>query len=99
MRHLPKAASGGQRSWPPLLAEVERLVVEVGWHQARPVVEAVRGPLVKVTTARSAWRRRVGKRSGGRLLADLAALSAQQRLPLAPVSRPVSTVHAEVKMP
>ena len=65
----------------PLRAEVDRLVEEVGWRQARPVVEAVMAPL-RVTGPRGAWRHRMGKRSGARLRADLAVLPVQGRLDL-----------------
>lgn len=76
----------------PLVAEVDRLVVEVGWHQARPLVEDVMAP-VRVTGPRGRWRQRIGKRTGTRLVAALAALPAQQRLPLVPVSRPTRNVN------
>lgn len=65
----------------PLLAEVDRAVAEVGWLRARPVVVGVMAP-VPVTGPRGAWRRRLGKRTGARLLAELTALPVQVRLPL-----------------
>lgn len=70
----------------PLRAEVARRVEEVGWRQARPVVEAVMAPL-RVTGPRGAWRHRVGKRTGARLLAGLRALPVQERLTLPPRRR------------
>lgn len=66
----------------PLVAEVDRLVGEVGWHQARPVVETVLGPTVRVTGPRGRWRAKVGKRNGAAILAELAALPVQETLPL-----------------
>ncbi len=66
----------------PLRSEVARLVAEVGWSRARPVVREVLGPLVKVTGPRGAWRHRVGKRAGARIVAALFALPVQERLPL-----------------
>ena len=75
----------------PLVAEVDRPVAEVGWRRARPVVEAAMAP-VRVTGPRGAWRHRVGKRCGGRIVAGLAALPAQGRLPL---SQPSRNVHEE----
>ena len=63
----------------PTLAEVDRLVAEVGWRRARPVVEAAMAP-VRVSGPRGRWRHRVGKRSGGRIVAGLAALPVQERL-------------------
>ena len=66
----------------PLVAEVDRAVAEVGWRRARPVVEAAMTP-VRVTGSRGRWRHRVGKRSGGRILAALSALPAQGRLDFA----------------
>lgn len=67
----------------PLRAQVDALVSEVGWTRARPVVEAVMAPL-RVTGLRGAWRHRVGKRNGARLLAALRALPVQGRLTLPP---------------
>ena len=49
----------------PLVAEVDRLVSEVGWRQARPAVAAVMAP-IRISGPRGAWRRRVGKRTGAR---------------------------------
>ncbi len=65
----------------PLVAEVNRLVREVGWTRARPVVEAAMAP-VRVSGPRGAWRSRVGKRSGARIVGGLAALPMQVSLPL-----------------
>lgn len=76
----------------PLLAKVDRLIGEAGWRQAAAVVEVVMAP-VRVTGPRGVWRRRVGKRTGTRLLAALSALPAQQRLPLVQVSRPTRNVN------
>ena len=70
----------------PMVAEIDRLVVEVGWRRARPVVEAAMTP-VRVSGPRGVWRHRVGKRSGGRILAALSALPAQGRLPLVAASQ------------
>ena len=70
----------------PLVAEGDRAVAEVGWHRARPVVEAAMAP-VRVTGPRGAWRHRVGKRTGGRIVAGLAQLPAQGRLPLVAASQ------------
>ena len=66
----------------PLLAEVDRLVAEIGWSRARPVVREVLGPLVKVTGPRGAWRHRVGKRVCARIVAALSDLPAQERFTL-----------------
>ena len=74
----------------PLLAEVDRLVDEVGWRQARPVVAAVMAP-VRVTGPRGVWRHRVGRRAGARLVDGLGALPAQGCLPLH-ASQPCRTV-------
>lgn len=76
-----------------LVAEVDRAVAEVGWHQARPVVVAVLGPGVPIVGPRGRWRGLLRKRTGARLLAALAVLPAQGRLALAPVSRPTRNVH------
>jgi hypothetical protein len=65
----------------PLRAEVDRLVSEVGWERARPIVEAVMAP-VRVSGPRGVWRSRVGKRTGRRILAELAALPVQERFAL-----------------
>lgn len=75
----------------PLRAEVARAVAEVGWTRARPVVEAALGPGIHVSGPRGAWRGRVGKRAGARILAGLAALPAQLALPL---SHPAPTVRS-----
>lgn len=65
-----------------LVAEVDRAVAEVGWHQARPVVVSVLGASVPVTGPRGRWRGLLRKRTGARLLAALAVLPAQGRLAL-----------------
>lgn len=69
-----------------MLAEVDRLVSEVGWRAARPVVVSVLAP-VRVTGPRGVWRHRLGKRAGARLLAALSELPAQGRLPLATTAK------------
>ena len=74
----------------PLLAEVDRLVSEVGWSRARPVVEAAMAP-VRVTGPRGVWRSRVGKRAGARIVAALSVLPVQERLAL-DVSQPTRRV-------
>ncbi len=76
----------------PLVAEVERLVSEVGWRRARPVVEAAMAP-VRVTGPRG---HRVGKRTGARLVAALAALPVQQRFPFV-ASQPSGNVLREAR--
>ncbi|HVC14459.1 MAG TPA: hypothetical protein VND62_06330 [Acidimicrobiales bacterium] len=65
----------------PLLAQVDRSVAEVGWRRARAVVADAMAP-VRVTGPRGAWRRRMGKRTGARILAGLSTLPVQGRLPL-----------------
>lgn len=70
----------------PIVAEIDRLVAEVGWRRARPVVEAAIGPLVRVTGPRGAWRHRVGKRTGARIVAGLVALPVQERFDLVHVT-------------
>lgn len=80
----------------PVLVEVDRLVADIGWCRARPVVEAVMAP-VSVSGPRGVWRRRIGKRTGRRLVEALAMLPAQRRLPLAPASRPRRSVHTEAR--
>ena len=74
----------------PIRAEVDRLVADVGWRQARPVVAAVMAP-VRVTGPRGVWRHRVGKRAGARLVDGLGVLPAQGCLPLH-ASHPCRTV-------
>ena len=74
----------------PIRAEVDRLIAEVVWRQARPVVEAVMAP-VRVTGPRGAWRSRVGKRAGAKIIAALAGLPAQGRLDFAVHPRPTVT--------
>lgn len=76
----------------PMLAEIDRLVVEVGWPQARPVAAGVLGPHVRVSGPRGRWRGRVGKRTGARLVAELGRLPAQGRLALDPPSHPRPTL-------
>ena len=71
----------------PLRAEIDRLVAEAGWGRARPIVEAVLGPHVRVSGPRGAWRHRVGKRAGARIVAGLAALPVQGRLALGAASQ------------
>lgn len=83
---IAKSRERRDRELAPLRAEVDRLVEEVGWRQARPVVEAVMAPL-RVTGPRGAWRHRMGERAGIRLLAGLRALPAQGRLTLRPRRR------------
>ncbi|MHB1554587.1 MAG: hypothetical protein ACYCSX_10780 [Acidimicrobiales bacterium] len=65
----------------PLRSEVDRLVSAVGWQRARPIVEEIMAPL-RVTGPRGVWRSRVGKRTGRRILAELAALPVQERFAL-----------------
>ncbi len=91
---IVKSAERRATALAPLRAEVERAVCEVGWRQARPVVEAVLGPGVRVCGPRGRWRSRVGKRTGARLLAELAALPVQGRLPLS-LSQPSRSVQQE----
>ncbi len=87
---IVKGAEHREHDLAPLRAEVARAVAEVGWARARPVVEAVLGPMVRVTGPRGAWRHRVGKRAGARIVAGLGALPVQGRLAL----RPPSNCHA-----
>ena len=79
---IAEARERRDRELAPLRAEVDRVVSEVGWTRARPVVEAAMAPL-RVTGPRGAWRHRVGKRAGGRILAGLRALPVQERLDFA----------------
>ena len=65
----------------PLLERIDELVHEVGWSQARPVVEGVMAP-IRVTGPRGVWRSRMGRRTGARLVAGLSALPAQEHLEL-----------------
>jgi hypothetical protein len=74
----------------PRLAEVDRLVSEVGWSRARPVVREVLGPHVLVSRPAGRWRAKVGKRAGARIVAAVSALPAQQTLPLSQPSRNVN---------
>ncbi|MDA8310236.1 MAG: hypothetical protein M0Z46_06420 [Actinomycetota bacterium] len=85
---IRKAGERRAEELAPVLAEVDRLVAEVGWATARPVVEAVMAP-VRVTGPRGVWRHRVGKQTGGRLLAALGTLPVQCTLPL---TRPRLTI-------
>jgi len=78
----------------PLLAEVDRAVAEIGWPRARLVVVEVMAP-VRVSGPRGAWRRRMGKRTGGRILAALSALPAQQRLAIEPPARTLTVMSRE----
>ena len=71
----------------PLLAEIDRLVSEVGWSRARPVVREVLGSHVLVSRPAGKWRAKVGKRAGARIVAALSALPIQERLVL-DVSQP-----------
>ena len=90
---IAEARERRERELAPLRAEVDRLVSEVGWRQARPIVEAVMVPLgLRVTGPRGAWRSRVGKRSGARLLAGLRALPVQGHLNLGSAVNPGCSV-------
>ena len=71
----------------PLLAGIDRLVSEVGWSRARPVVREVLGPHVLVSRPAGRWRAKVGKRAGARIVAAVTALPVQERLVL-DVSQP-----------
>ena len=66
----------------PLLAEIDRLVSEVGWSRARPIVREVLGSHVLVSRPAGRWRAKVGKRAGARIVAALTALPVQERLVL-----------------
>ena len=88
---IAEARERRERELAPLRAEVDRLVAEVGWRQARPIVVEIMAPL-RVTGPRGAWRSRVGKRAAARILAELGALPVQERLAL-PVSLPSRNVH------
>ena len=87
------ARSRGRRTaeLAPLLAEVDRLVSEVGWSRARPVICAVLGPHVLVSRPAGRWRAKVGKRAGARIVAALSVLPVQERLAL-DVSQPTRRV-------
>lgn len=61
----------------PLRADVAAAVDHVGWHGARPVVEAVLG--VRASGRHGGWWSKVGKRSGARLLAALAEVEPEPR--------------------
>ena len=76
----------------PLVAEVDRLVSEVGWQRAAPIIRDVLGPHVLVSRPLGRWRAKVGKRAGARLVAVLAALPAQERFAL-DVSQPTRNVN------
>jgi hypothetical protein len=84
----------------PLRAEVAAAIAEVGWTRARPVVETVLGPGVRVSgpSSRAAWWHKVGKRSGARILAELAALPVQQRFALS-LLQPGRSVHETGETP
>ena len=66
----------------PLLAEIDRLVSEVGWSRARPIVREVLGPHVLVSRPAGKWRAKVGKRAGARIVAELATRPVQGRFGL-----------------
>ena len=83
---IVKGAERREHELAPLRAEIDRLVAEVGWRRARPVVEAAMAP-IRVTGPRGVWRSRVGRRSGGRILAGLARIPTQGRLPLVAASQ------------
>lgn len=83
---IARSAERRDRELAPLRAEVARAVAEVGWSRARPVVEATFGPRVRVSGPRGAWRSRVGKRAGARLLAGLRGMPVQEHLPLVVVA-------------
>ena len=85
---IARSAEHRDHELAPLRAEVARAIAEVGWSRARPVVEAVLGPMVRVTGPRGAWRHRVGKRAGARIVAGLGALPVQGRLDIAAHPRP-----------
>jgi len=75
------------------VAQVDAAVAAVGWHQARSQVAAVL-PGVPLSGPRGRWPHLLRKRSGRRILAELAALPVQGRLPLVPgpASQPRRTV-------
>ena len=75
---IKKAGERRAEELAPLVAEVDALVAEVGWSRARPAVEEAMAP-VRVTGPRGAWRRRVGKRNGARLLAGLSGIPTPRR--------------------
>jgi hypothetical protein len=81
---IARARERRSRELAPLRAEIDRLVQEVGWHQARPIVEAVMAPC-QLSGPRGAWRARIGKRTGAALVAALGALPVQGRLALGPI--------------
>jgi hypothetical protein len=54
----------------PLREEIDNAITRVGWRRARPIVEQVMG--LPVPRQRGAWRSKVGKRSGQKLLKALA---------------------------
>ena len=73
----------------PIRAEVARLVADVGWSRARPVLREVLGPHVLLSRPAGRWRAKVGKRAGARIVAALSALPVQQTFPLSQPSRNV----------
>lgn len=76
-----------------LMARIDQAVEAVGWERARPIVVATLGPDVPVTGPRGRWRGLLRKRTGARLMAALAVLPVQERLPLTPcLSYPRPTV-------
>jgi hypothetical protein len=96
-RHaIVKARARREHELAPLRAEVGRLVAEVGWERARPIVEAVMAP-VRVSGPRGVWRSRVGKRTGRRILAELAALPVQEHLDFA--AQPARSLASERRSP
>jgi hypothetical protein len=79
---IARARARREQELAPLRAEVARAVAAVGWRRAKPVIAQVLGPRWHVGGPRGPWWDHVGRRSGARILAELAALPAQGRLPL-----------------
>lgn len=90
-RAIARSRERREHELAPLRSEVDRAVAEVGWRQARPIVEAVMAP-VRVTGPRGVWRSRVGKRTGARILAGLRALPVQGHLNLGSAVNPGCSV-------
>jgi hypothetical protein len=95
-RAIARSRARREHELAPLRAEVERLVSAVGWSRARPIVEAVMAP-VRVSGPRGVWRSRVGKRTGRRILAELAALPIQERFAFA--AQPARSLARERRSP
>lgn len=66
---ISKAIEERRNDLLPLRREVDRLIDEVGWRRARPIVAEVLG--FDPIRQRGAWWARVGKRAGTKLVKRL----------------------------